>query len=157
MARLSARIEQGRLCFSVHVTSQKPGMAVIKLAVSPNLLTLVPGLDPILKHQFLVIWMQDQAPVINEAAGANLGDPTGNGIFNPIPGPDGNTFGYGLIHVLVKGTFPLGNDFAGIAPNTRSPCLTTGRGSRSTSLSTTRSRAATSRVPRLCVGTSTTT
>jgi hypothetical protein len=109
--------EQGRLCFSVHVTSQKPGMAVIKLAVSPNLLTLVPGLDPILKHQFLVIWMQDQAPVINEAAGANLGDPTGNGIFNPIPGPNGNYFGYGLIHVLVKGTFPLGNDFAGIAPN----------------------------------------
>jgi hypothetical protein len=109
--------EQGRLCFSVHVTSQKPGMAVIKLAVSPNLLTLVPGLDPILKHQFLVIWMQDQAPVISEAAGANLGDPTGNGIFNPIPGPNGNYFGYGLIHVLVKGTFPLGNDFAGIAPN----------------------------------------
>ena len=89
-------------------------MAVIKLAVSPNLLTLVPGLDPILKHQFLVIWMQDQAPVINEAAGANLGDPTGNGIFNPIPGPNGNYFGFGLIHVLVKGTFPLGLDFAGL-------------------------------------------
>ena len=61
--------------------------------------------------------MQDQAPVINEAAGANLGDPTGNGIFNPIAGPNGNYFGYGLIHVLVKGTFPLGNDFAGLAPN----------------------------------------
>ncbi|HST16382.1 MAG TPA: hypothetical protein VLK36_01855 [Gaiellaceae bacterium] len=106
--------EQGRLCFSVHVTSQKPGLAVIKLAVSPNLLTLVPGLDPILKHQFLVIWMQDQAPVISEAAGANLGDPTGNGIFNPIPSPNGNYFGYGLIHVLVKGTFPLGLDFSGL-------------------------------------------
>ena len=102
-----------QLCWSVHVTSQKPGLAVIKLAVSPNLLTLVPGLDPILKHQFLVIWMQDQAPVINEAAGANLGDPTGNGVFNPIPGPNGNSFGFGLIHVLVKGTFPLGLDFAG--------------------------------------------
>src|SRR5262249_41989359 len=48
------------LCWSVHVTSQKPGLAVIKLAVSPNLLTLVPGLDPVLKHQFLVVWMQDQ-------------------------------------------------------------------------------------------------
>ena len=103
-----------QLCWSIHVTSQKPGLAVIKLAVSPNLLTLVPGLDPILKHQFLVIWMQDQAPVINEAAGANLGDPTGNGVFNPIPGPRGNTFGDGLIHVLVKGTFPLGLDFAGL-------------------------------------------
>ena len=107
-------INQGRLCWSVHVTSQKPGLAVIKLAVSPNLLTLVPGLDPILKHQFLVVWMQDQAPVINEAAGANLGDPTGNGIFNPIPGANGNTFGFGLIHILVKGTFPLGLDFAGL-------------------------------------------
>jgi hypothetical protein len=104
------------VCFSFEVTSQKPGLAVYKLAISNNLIPLLLGGDVIDEHQFLVIWMQDQAPVINEAAGANLGDPTGNGVFNPIPGlgPNGtNAFGYGLIHVLVKGTFPLGNDFAG--------------------------------------------
>ncbi len=104
----------GRLCFAVHVASLEPGLAVIKLAVSPNLLGLFPGLDVIAKHQFLVIWMTDQAPVINEAAGANLGDPTGNGIFNPIPGANGNSFGVGLIHILVKGTFPLGGAFTGL-------------------------------------------
>lgn len=101
------------LCFSFEVTSQKPGMAVYKLAISNNVFPLLLGGDVIDEHQFLVIWMQDQAPVINEAAGANLGDPAGDGVFNPIPGPEGNAFGYGLIHVLVKGTFPLGNDFAG--------------------------------------------
>jgi hypothetical protein len=104
------------LCFSFEVTSQKPGLAVYKLAISNNIFPLLLGGDVIDEHQFLVIWLQDQAPVINEAAGANLGDPTGNGVFNPIPGlgPNGtNAFGYGLIHILVKGTFPLGNDFAG--------------------------------------------
>ena len=105
----------GRLCFAVHVTSQNPGMAVIKLAVSPNLLGLFPGLDVIAKHQFLVIWMTDQAPVITEVAGANLGDPTGNGIFNPIPGPNGNYFANGLINIKVKGTFPLtGDNYGGL-------------------------------------------
>jgi hypothetical protein len=104
------------LCFSFEVTSQKPGLAVYKLAISNNIIPLLLGGDVLDEHQFLVIWMQDQAPVINEAAGANLGDPTGNGVFNPIPGlgPNGtNAFGYGLIHVLVKGTFPFGNNFAG--------------------------------------------
>jgi hypothetical protein len=104
------------LCFSFEVTSQKPGLAVYKLAISNNIFPLLLGGDVLDEHQFLVIWMQDQAPVINEVAGANLGDPTGNGVFNPIPGlgPNGtNAFGPGLIHVLVKGTFPLGNDFAG--------------------------------------------
>ncbi len=106
--------DNGRLCFAVHVASLEPGLAVIKLAVSPNLLGLFPGLDVLAKHQFLVIWMTDQAPVITEVAGANLGDPTGNGIFNPIPGPNGNYFANGLINVKVKGTFPLGGAFTAL-------------------------------------------
>jgi hypothetical protein len=36
----------GDLCFSIHVTSQDPGMAVIKLAVRDDFLTLFPGADP---------------------------------------------------------------------------------------------------------------
>ena len=100
------------LCFSFEVTSQKPGLAVYKLSINNAYKTVLLSADSLDQHQFLVIWMQDQAPVINEQAGANLGDPTGNGVFNPIPGPDGNSFENGLIHVLVKGTFPFGNDFA---------------------------------------------
>ncbi len=100
------------LCFSFEVTSQKPGLAVYKLSINNAYKTVLLSADSLDQHQFLVIWMQDQAPVINEQSGANLGDPTGNGVFNPIPGPDGNSFENGLIHVLVKGTFPFGNDFA---------------------------------------------
>ena len=48
-----------------------------------------PGFDILGKHQFLVIWMRSQAPVIREVANTDfpsidLGDPTGNGIFNPL-------------------------------------------------------------------------
>jgi len=103
----------GRVCFAIHVTSQKPGMAVIKLAVRDDFLGLFPGADPWLKHQFLVIFLQSQAPAIVEVP--TPGDPTGNGVFNPIPGADGkNHFLPGLVKINVKGTFPLGNDFSGL-------------------------------------------
>jgi hypothetical protein len=108
------------LCFSFEVTSQKPGLAVYKLSINNAFIPVLLSADSLDQHQFLVIWLQDQAPVINEQAGANLGDPTGNGIFNPIPGAGGkdqngnalNSFENGWIHILVKGTFPFGNDFA---------------------------------------------
>jgi hypothetical protein len=100
----------GRVCFSVHVTSLKPGLAVIKLAVRDDLLGLFPGLNPWLKHQFLVIFLRDQPASIVEVP--TPGDPAGNGVFNPIPGPDGNHFLPGLVKLNVKGTFPLGNNFA---------------------------------------------
>ena len=101
----------GRVCFAIHVTSQKPGLAVIKLSVRDDFLGLFPGADPWLKHQFLVIFLQSQAPAIVEVP--TPGDPTGNGVFNPIPGSDGlNHFLPGLVKVNVKGTFPMMNDFA---------------------------------------------
>jgi hypothetical protein len=100
----------GRVCFAVHVTSQKAGLAVIKLAVRDDFLGLFPGADPWLKHQFLVIFLQSQPASIVEVP--TPGDPTGNGVFNPIPGPNGNAFLPGLVKLNVKGTFPLGNDFA---------------------------------------------
>ena len=105
----------GRLCFSVHVSSLKPGMAVIKGAARIDLAGETPGFDILGKHQFLVIWLRSQAPVIREVANTDfpsldLGDPTGNGIFNPL-------FKNGLVQINAKGTFPLGNDFAGIDPD----------------------------------------
>ncbi len=104
------------LCFSFEVTSQKPGLAVYKLSINNAYLPVLLSADSLDQHQFLVIWMQDQAPTTTEVAGANLGDPTGNGIFNPIPGAGRggtNAFLPGQIRVQVKGTFPFGNDFAG--------------------------------------------
>ena len=113
----------GRLCFAVHVSSLKPGLAVIKLAVRPELLGLLPGLDVLAKHQFLVIWMRSQAPAIREVANADfpdldLGDPSGNGIFN-LNDPDMAFYedeNNGLVQIDVKGTAPMGNDFAGQWP-----------------------------------------
>ena len=62
-----------------------------------------------------MIWLRSQAPVIREVANTDfpsldLGDPTGNGVFNPL-------FKNGLVQINAKGTFPLGNDFAGIDPD----------------------------------------
>ena len=114
-----SRTMGARLCFAVHVSSLKPGLAVIKLAVRDDLLGLFPGLDVLAKHQFLVIWMRSAAPTIREVANADfpdidVGDPLGNGIFNL-----GEAFGAnnGLVQVDVNGTVPMGNDFAGQWPN----------------------------------------
>jgi hypothetical protein len=112
------RLGGPRLCFSAHVSSLKPGLAVIKLAVRPELLGLLPGLDVLAKHQFIVIWMRSQAPTIREVADADfpdisVGDPSGNGVFNL-----GDPFGAnpGLVQIDVNGTVPMGNDFAGQWP-----------------------------------------
>ena len=106
---------QGRLCFSVTVSSLKPGLAVIKGAARIDLAGFTPGFDILGKHQFVVIWMRSQAPVIREVANADypdldLGDPAGDGIFNPL-------WKNGLVQINVGGNFPLGNDFSGIDPD----------------------------------------
>ena len=109
-----AQLTTAGICFSFDITSDKPGLADVLLSLNNNFLTLILGADSLDQHAYKLIWLQDQAPTIDETAGDNLGDPTGNGVFNPIPQSDGsNAFEPGLIHVLVKGTFPLGNDFAG--------------------------------------------
>jgi len=102
----------GRLCFSVTVSSVKPGLLVIKGAARIDLLGFTPGFDILGKHQFVVIWLRSQAPDIDEVANLDfpdldLGDPLGDGIFDPL-------FKNGLVKINVKGNFPLGNDFAGI-------------------------------------------
>lgn len=109
-----AQLTTAGICFSFDITSDKPGLADVLLSLNNNFLTLILGADSLDQHAYKLIWLQDQAPVINEQAGANLGDPAGDGVFNPIPqSGGGNAFEPGLIHILVKGTFPLGNDFAG--------------------------------------------
>ena len=112
-----AYLQDGRLCFSVTVSSLKPGLAVIKGAARIDLAGFTPGFDILGKHQFVVIWMRSQAPAIREVANADfpdldLGDPSGNRIFNPFP--TGTPFRNGLVEITVGGNFPLGNDFAGI-------------------------------------------
>ena len=109
------RYVDGRLCFAVQVASLKAGMAVIKLAVRPDLLGMFPGLDVLATHQFLVIWLRSNAPVIREVAdddfpSISLGDPLGDGIFNP-------PFSNGLVQINVTGTFPLLNNFDGNDPD----------------------------------------
>ena len=101
-------ISESGICWSAHVSSNKPGMAVIKLAVSAEVLAslelrfggLLLDIGPVaiyrevlLKHQFLAIWLQSQTPVINEVAAnypvgnledcSPVGDPVGDGVFTP--------------------------------------------------------------------------
>ncbi len=153
-------INRRGICWTAEVTSNKPGLAVIKLAVSVEVLASLHlqfgglladtqsgvSLDNIalfreilLKHQFLAIWLQSQAPAINEVGpaqpGGNLADPfpdgapvgdgaladgNGDGVFSPpfdlslYGGDISNVFG--VVKATIKGTFPMGNDFAGMFP-----------------------------------------
>ena len=86
-------------CVAADVVSLDPGLARIQLVVS-NLAG-----TPILKHQFLSIWMSLNTPSIDEVGSADptgdprLGDPPGDGIFDA---GDSN----GRIQVNVTGSFP---------------------------------------------------
>jgi hypothetical protein len=96
-----ATVDHAGGCAKADVVSLDPGLARIKLVA-----TNAAG-DPVLKHQFLVIWMSLTDPAIDEVGSsdptgdASLGDPPGDGIFDA-----GDT--NGRIQVRVKGTFPLG-------------------------------------------------
>ena len=60
--------------------------------------------------------MQSQAPAITEMP--TPGDPAGDGNFKPVLQSDGSyAFEPGLVQVLVKGTFPLLQNWSGLAPN----------------------------------------
>ncbi len=99
--------EGRRLCFSVHLTSYSPGLAVVKLAIREDLLGLFPGQDPELKHQFLAIFMTATAPSLTEEAGG--GDPDGSGAYHPMGTPGNRDWQPGFVKTSVKGTFPHGN------------------------------------------------
>jgi hypothetical protein len=111
------------LCWSGLITSEKPGLATLKLAVNdPNLERWFTdsksngGQGVLFEHDFLVIWMQSQAPTITEVP--TPGDPAGDGTFKPVLQSDGSyAFEPGLIQAEVKGTFPLLQNWSGLAPN----------------------------------------
>ena len=96
-------------CVRGSIVSLKPGLAVVKLVVAPD---AGPRGDrvPVLKHQFLVIWMSLTNPTLVELDVPGVGDPGGTGEFRPVRG----VFGEGLVRATVKGTFPLGGNFAGL-------------------------------------------
>ena len=107
------------LCFSGLITSEKPGLATLKLAVNDPLRKWFEdsksngGHGVLFEHDFLVIWLQSQAPVITEVP--TPGDPAGDGTFKPVLQSDGSyAFEPGLVKVEVKGTFPLGQNWAGL-------------------------------------------
>ena len=97
-------------CVAADIVSLEPGFARVKLVVSNEAGT------PILKHQFLTIWMSLNTPSIDEVGSADptgdprLGDPPGDGIFTA---GDSN----GRIQVNVTGTFPLGAAGSFTLPN----------------------------------------
>jgi hypothetical protein len=86
-------------CVAADIVSLEPGLARVKLVVSDEVGT------PILKHQFLSIWMTLNNPSIDEVGATDptgdprLGDPPGDGIFTA---GDSN----GRIQVYVTGSFP---------------------------------------------------
>ena len=68
-----------------------------------------PG-SPILKHDFLVIWLSMSAPVLTELSdaafpGYAVGDPLGDGNFSPIGTAPNAAFKNGLIRARVTGSF----------------------------------------------------
>jgi len=113
--------QAGNFCFATTVVSVKPGLAVIKLVVEP---TATPNQGaPVAKHQFLAVWMDinslsavelNGAPNPAATTGITVGDfgagGTATNIFN-------TPFANGLVDVRVTGSFPLGNNFSGMAPN----------------------------------------
>lgn len=92
-------VDRTGACAKADIVSLEPGLARVKLVASNA------AGDPILKHQFLVIWMNLTTPLIDEVGAADptgdddLGDPPGDGIFDA---GDKN----GRIQVEVTGTFP---------------------------------------------------
>lgn len=94
----------GRPCVAFDITSLEDGLARIKLVATNE------AGDPVLKHQFLVIWLSLETPSIREVAAtdqtggpagsaASVGDPLGDGKF---------TAGSrnGRVQVEVEGSFP---------------------------------------------------
>ena len=97
----------GAPCVKATFVSLKAGLAQINLVITD----LNTG-NPVLKHQFLAGWLTLTTPRIRElgattvpGGGGVLGDPSGGGVLfaGGLPG---------RVQVLVKGSLPLGNNFA---------------------------------------------
>lgn len=111
-------------CVATDYKSLNPGLARIRVVVRNQSTRAI-----VFSHQFLVIWLTANAPVLHEAAlnaggsevfqselnstgranlAAFLGDPAGNGEFTPTPFIyDPSKLDAGLIQVRVTGSFPV--------------------------------------------------
>ncbi len=123
------------LCFSGLIKSMKPGLATVTLAVNGDLDHFFAGItsDGLFEHDFLVIWLQAQAPAITEVP--TPGDPAGNGVFRPVARPTARTpssRGSSRSRSRARSRSARIGPPSGIP---RSPCLTTGCGCKTTSRS----------------------
>jgi len=105
---------RGDRCVRGSIVSLKPGLAVVKLVVSPNG-GAAGDRVPVLKHQFLVIWLTLGNPTIIELPFG--GDPDASGNFRA-------PFSNGRVQISVKGSFPLGNNFAGLIGDANADTVT---------------------------------
>jgi hypothetical protein len=107
-------------CVSEDIVSLFPGFARVEVDVTDPRGVL--GLDsgsPAIKHQFLAGWMTLNKPTLTQMASTNfastaqteaaseMGDPSGNGAFNPGTKP-------GYLDVHVTGTIPLTGAWASL-------------------------------------------
>jgi hypothetical protein len=83
--------DEGRFCIAADVVSLKAGIAPVKLVVSH-------GGEPVFKHQFLVIWMNQDDPTLTQLPSG--GDPNGTGTYDAGRHD-------GRVRVTVTGNVPL--------------------------------------------------
>lgn len=111
-------------CVATDYKSLNPGLARIRVSIKNQKTGEIA-----FSHQFLVIWLTANAPVLHEAAASAsgsevfqsqlsstgqsnyaqfLGDPAGDGEFTPSPfTPDSSHLDRGLIQIKVTGSFPI--------------------------------------------------
>ena len=106
--------QAGNFCYATDIVSLKPGLAVVKLVVE-NRATPNQGV-PLAKHQFLAVWMDlgdmNTFELNTPIAGDFSSTGTATNLFDPLV-----STANGYVDVRIKGTFPLGNNFAGMAPS----------------------------------------
>jgi hypothetical protein len=115
--------QDGRQCFAIDITSHKPGIAIVKMSIDGddvNLLddtitpldpggnALVGEGDPTAKHQFVVIWMTLDTPILRCLAADTSVSPSGCPGAGPVTENPNDTNRLG---VLVKGLVPLNEQF----------------------------------------------
>ena len=97
-------------CFAANYVSDKPGLAFIKLKIFD-------GTTEVQEHQFLAGWTRICGNTLTEVASPELGDPTGNGVFNARSGVEVPiTAGFGRLRNQLKLCIPMGSNFAGLFP-----------------------------------------
>jgi hypothetical protein len=114
---------EGRVCIATDYKSLNPGLTRIRAVVKSDSTGEI-----VFSHQFLVIWLTANKPVLHEAGleasgtevfqnqlsptgkgnlARMLGDPSGNGEFAPSPFSGGAEEDEGLIQIKVSGSFPV--------------------------------------------------